>query len=196
MINRKEFWGGLIIIIGAVLLLSNMHFLDYSMRRFLRDLWPLIIIAVGVALIFRHVGRSSKTSDDSRQIPPGSPFAGNVSKTFGDIRADMKDRDIDGFTTTTTFGDTTINLAGGKLKGGLNRIRATCTFGDITIIVPGNMEAEAYGTTTFGDIHIFGKTESGVSNTLQEKTAGYDAAVSKVHISAGTTFGDVKVIRA
>ena len=66
----------------------------------------------------------------------------------------------------------------------------------MTVIVPSNMEAFAYATTTFGDTHIFGRSESGISNSLQNQTEGYESAATKVHISASTTFGDVKVYRA
>jgi len=196
MINKKEFWGFLILIIGLVLLLSNFHFLDYSVRRFLRDLWPLIIIAIGVAMILRHFGKGSETSGEGQQIPPGNLYTGSISKTFGDIRADLRNLDIDGFSGSTTFGDNTVNLSGGKLKSGVNRIRVTCIFGDITIVVPANIEALAYGSSTFGDVYIFGKTDTGMSSRLQNQTDGYETAASKVHITTGTTFGDIKVIRA
>jgi len=177
MINKKEFWGFLILIVGLVLLLSNFHFLDYSVRRFLRDLWPLIIIAIGVAMILRHFGKGSETSGEGQQIP-------------------LRNLDIDGFSGSTTFGDNTVNLSGGKLKSGVNRIRVTCIFGDITIVVPANIEALAYGSSTFGDVYIFGKTDTGMSSRLQNQTDGYETAASKVHITTGTTFGDIKVIRA
>jgi len=196
MINKREFWGLLILIVGLVLLLSNFHFIDYSVRHFMRNLWPLILIVIGVALIVRHTRRKTVVSDDSGQVFSGERIAGDISKTFGDLNIDLNGREIDGLDTSTTFGDMTINLAGAKLKSGINRIRLSGVFGDMIVIVPSNIEAFAYATNTFGDIHIFGKMQSGISNSLQNQTEGYEAATVKVHISAGTTFGDVKIFKA
>ncbi|MEW5923728.1 MAG: cell wall-active antibiotics response protein LiaF [Candidatus Zixiibacteriota bacterium] len=196
MTNKREFWGILILVVGIVLLLSNFHFIDYSIRHFLRNLWPLILVVIGIALIIHHARRRETGSNGSFQAPPGGNFGGSVSKTFGDIRVDLKDHEIDGFSTSTTFGDNTISLSGARLKSGINRLMVSGVFGDIVIIVPANMEVFAYGSTTFGDVTILGKTESGISNHLQNQTDDYDSATSKVHISAGTTFGDVKIYRA
>jgi len=196
MLNRREFWGFLILLIGAVLLVNNLDFLDYSVRRFLRDLWPVILIIIGIALIVRHTGKKSTGSFDDAETLTGSQIPGNISKVFGDLKIDLRDREADSLTFETTFGDIDLNLAGAKLKTAINRMRVSGVFGDITIIVPGDMEAFAYGATTFGDVHIFGNRESGISNRLQNQTENYDSAVTKIHISANTTFGDVKIYRA
>lgn len=196
MTNKREFWGFLILIVGIVLLLSNFHIFDYSVRHFLRDLWPLILVVIGIAMIIRHATKRETKTGESFQMSSDQTMTGHISKTFGDIRVDFKDREIDGFSTSNTFGDNTISLAGARLKSGINRIRVSGVFGDITIIVPANMEVFAYGSTTFGDLFILGKSESGISNSLQNQTDRYDSASTKVHISAGTTFGDVKIYRA
>lgn len=196
MIQKRMFWGIIIILAGIVLLFSNFNFIDYSVRHFLRNLWPLILVAVGIALIVHHAGKRETYSNDSFQMPPGRNFGGSVARTFGDIRADLRDREIDGFSASTVFGDNTISLSGARLKNGINRVMVSGVFGDIAVIVPSDMEVFAYGSTTFGDVFTLGKMETGISNHLQCQTDGYDAAAAKVHISAGTTFGDVKIFRA
>ena len=196
MVKKREFWGILILLAGVVLLLSNFPFFDYSVRHFLRNLWPLLLIAVGIALIIHHATKRETDPGDTFQMPPGQGFVGGISKTFGDIRVELKDREIDGLSVSTVFGDNTISLSGARLKNGINRLMVSGVFGDITVIIPSNMEVFAYGSTTFGDVFILGKTETGISNHLQGQTDGYDTAGAKVHISAGTTFGDVKIFRA
>jgi hypothetical protein len=43
-----------LVVIGSIFLLSNLGLLSLSMRELFRTWWPLILIAVGVSLFFRH----------------------------------------------------------------------------------------------------------------------------------------------
>ena len=104
MVNKKEFWGLLLLIVGIVLLISNLDFLDYSVRRFMRDLWPLILIVIGIALIVRYA-KGQKSSEDATQVFSGGQTIGQTSKVFGDLNINLKDSEIDGLNFDTTFGD-------------------------------------------------------------------------------------------
>jgi TM2 domain-containing membrane protein YozV len=50
------FWGGILIAIGAVLLLGNFDILDYD-RIF--DFWPVIVIAIGIKMIVDYLRKKS-----------------------------------------------------------------------------------------------------------------------------------------
>ena len=41
-----------LIVIGALFLLSNLGLIDISLREICRTWWPLILIAVGISLFF------------------------------------------------------------------------------------------------------------------------------------------------
>jgi hypothetical protein len=43
-----------LVVIGSIFLLSNLGLLSLSVRELFRTWWPLILIAVGVSLFFRH----------------------------------------------------------------------------------------------------------------------------------------------
>jgi predicted membrane protein len=198
MLNRREFWGALILIIGLIFLFGNLDFIDFSARRFIRNLWPVILIIVGIAFILRHSGRKGKNNwiKDSFSYRSGEHIHGSTSHVFGDSNIEAKNIEIDGLDNSSVFGDISINLAGAKLKAGVNKVFVSATFGDITVIVPSNMEAKAYGATTFGDLYVLGRSASGISNRLTMQSDGYDNAADKVYISATTTFGDIKVYKS
>ncbi len=196
--HRSNFWiGAVLIFLGAIFLLANLDIFDHPFHWVFRNFWPILIIVVGLFLIFRSARRSSSyippTSDNS-----GQPYTmiNRASKIFGDIHQEAANCDINGMNFSTTFGNISINLSGGKLQGGDNKADFSAIFGDITVVVPKEMEVFAYGSATFGDLHILGKSASGISNNLTTQTDGFDSAASKVYITAGTTFGNVKIYRA
>jgi len=198
MLNKREFWGAIILIVGLIFLLGNLDFIDYSTRRFIRNLWPLILIIVGIAFIIRHSGHKGKNNwvKDGFSNRSGENIHGSTSRVFGDSNIETKNVEIDGLDYSSVFGDMSLNLAEAKLKTGINKIYVSATFGDITVIVPSDMEAKAYGATTFGDLYVLGRSASGISNRLTMQSDGYDNATDKVYISATTTFGDVKVYKS
>jgi predicted membrane protein len=111
------------------------------------------------------------------------------------MKIDAKDIEVDGFQSSTTFGDTFVTLSGAKLKAGINRLEISTTFGDITVVVPEKMEAQARASATFGNLHIFDKIADGISNSLTAQTPGYEAASAKLYIAASASFGDIKIFR-
>ncbi len=198
MFHTKAFWGLVLLALGALLLLGNLDIIYFSWHRFWHMFWPIVLIVIGLYIIWHHYAGPDKSSfisincggDQLKQ--DGNRF----TRTFGDIQLDGKDMEIDGLSASVTFGDTNLNLSGGKLKPGINTIGVSSTFGDITVIVPNNVEVMINAATTFGDINALGRTASGISNRVVQKTDGYDAASTKLDIAATTTFGDVKIFRA
>lgn len=197
MFWRREFWGAVLLIVGIILLLSNLDFIDYSFRKIIHDFWPVLIILLGVYLIALSLRKREKNQDFVINLSSdSSTHSGNkYSHVFGDIKLETKDIEIDGLESSTVFGNTFLSLAGAKLKPGLNRINIGTTFGDITVIVPERMEASASATATFGNLHVFDRMADGISNRLTAQTSGYEAASSKLQISTAATFGDIRIYR-
>ncbi len=198
MLNRREFWGAIIILIGLIFLLGNLEILDYSTRRLIHNLWPIILIIIGVAFIIKHSGRKGKDHwyKDSFSHQTTLNMRGSSSRVFGDSNIEAKGVEIDGLECSSVFGDMSLNLAEAKLKSGVNKVQVSTTFGDITVIVPNNMEAKAYGATTFGDLYVLGRSASGISNSITMQSDGYDNATDKIYITATATFGDIKVYKS
>ena len=198
MIYRNRiFWGLLILIIGVLLLLANLEIIDYSARRMISHIWPAALIILGLYLLtlyFRGHGHCGDivinvSSDGISRM--GSKF----DRTFGDTRIEAKDMEIDGLSSSMVFGDTRIDLTGGRLKPGVNRVTVSSVFGDIKVLVPPGVEAAASASNTFGDIDVLGKSAEGIGNSLHSQTAGYDSASIKIDIAVRTTFGDIRVTR-
>jgi len=197
MFWRREFWGAVLLIVGIILLLSNLDFIDYSFRKIIHDFWPVLIILLGILLIVNSLRKKEGNHDYGFDLSTDCcRHSGKKhSHVFGDVKLEAKDTEIDGLESSTVFGNTFLSLAGAKLKPGQNRINIATTFGDITVIVPERMEASASASATFGNLHVFDKMADGISNRLSAQTSGYEVASSKIQISAAATFGEIRIYR-
>jgi predicted membrane protein len=197
MIYKRQFWGALILMIGLIFLLGNLDFIDYSARKIIKNLWPIALIVIGIGLIIRSRRRqrtiSIEIGNDANIHTAGEH---DYFKAFGDHNLDMKNIDLDGMDCSTIFGDQSVNLSGGRLKSGVNRLSISTTFGDITVIIPATMATKAYGSTTFGDLYILEQSSSGISNHLTRQSDNYDSAEEKLFITATATFGSIKIYQA
>jgi lia operon protein LiaF len=196
MFARKEFWGVIILLIGLLWLFGNLDFIDYSLRRSVRDLWPVILIIAGIILIVRHKRPPAGETIVDTFIGGDSRRAASVHKTFGNIIVDAGGFEISSLAYSTVFGDMHINLGGGRLKTDTGTLDVTATFGNITILIPADMETQAFASSVFGDLYVLGKSASGISNSLTAKSKDYDSAGARLHVYARTTFGDVKIHQA
>ncbi|MCX6827443.1 MAG: cell wall-active antibiotics response protein LiaF [candidate division Zixibacteria bacterium] len=187
MCNRRIFWGAILILVGIFLLLNSLEIIDHSLWDSLGNLWPIALILIGLYIIVKYLRKGGGSS--CIMMEKGCPYI------FGDKRIDANGLDIEDFSSSIVFGNLDISLKGAKLKPGINNITLHSTFGNIGIIIPKEIEAWALASTSFGDIDIFGKSVSGISNDLNGKTDNYDTASSKLQISTRTNFGNIKIIR-
>ncbi|MEP0828996.1 MAG: cell wall-active antibiotics response protein [bacterium] len=197
--QRRESVGLILILLGGVLLSLSIITNIYPHVRIWKImplLWPLVLVALGLYLIFRKQFQAHpkviEISAAAEKI--ATEFGQKFEKTFGDVSLNARDAEIDGTNVSCAFGDCFLNLTGAKLKPGTNQIFVATTFGDVTIMVPKNIEVWVFGTSTMGDLVIFDRKVSGISNSLSHQTPGYDTAAVRLQITARTTFGDVQVL--
>jgi len=197
MFWRRDFWGIVFLLLGILLLLAKLDFIDYSFRKMLHDFWPILIVLVGILLIVNSLRRRERFHDFEfgRSAEQYGNFGRKHSHVFGDTRLETNNMEVDGLENSTVFGDTFLSLAGAKLKSGISRVSISTTFGDITVMIPAGMEVAATAAATFGDLHILDKMADGISSRLSAQTPGYEAAASKLQISASATFGDIRIYR-
>ncbi len=144
--------------------------------------WPLLIIFVGVYLIYR----SQRKTGDSKL----SEF-----RILGDSSHSGFSGEIDGADISHFIGDAEVDLSDAGLKAGVNKMNIATFIGDIRVLVPENMPVSADCSAVFSDIRAFDRKEGGVFLSVHQKTADYDTAGSKLHLSCATFIGDIVVTR-
>jgi predicted membrane protein len=143
--NRQNKTPGIVLIaIGTWNLLTKMF--DISWWE-IRDFWPLILIAIGLAFIFRrkaggralYDGRSTTSMD----------FMDEVA-VFGGGQRTVLSTNFQGGRITTVFGGLEINLMNATLAEGRNVIDVFTIFGGSTLIVPSDWQVKTEVFALFG----------------------------------------------
>jgi predicted membrane protein len=187
---QKSFWsvafGILLIVIGFLALLDSLELIRFWPT--LGKLWPLILVALGIWLLFR---RSYFSSSDVLSIKEGKKY----SKAFGNLRIDANNMDPHGLDAEMGFGDIEVDLTKANFSDRENVINLGLGFGDIRVWVPGEVKVSATGTCGAGDVDILGKHADGLGNRVDYQDEGYELAQNKLKIIAKLGFGDIRISR-
>lgn len=189
--TQNLFWGFIIILLGILLLLNEFDVLDIG------DLWPLLIIALGLWLILKP----KSGHDDASGF--GSGFGDQTyvtdteevieSNTFGDMKVTVKSKNFKNGRITATFGDLNVDLTELDIETGEQTLRLSTNFGDMKVAVPKNIPFSIQANNTAGDMRIFEEKRSGWKQTATYASEGYDSAEKKLKIVTSQLFGDLKV---
>jgi len=189
--SRGLFWGVILIIIGFLFLFDQWNWLEVG------DLWPLIIIAVGVYYIIKSPssydnGRSRPSGFGDQTITSDSQQV-NYSNSMGDIKVKVTSRKFQGGTIRTTFGTVRVDVQDIDIESGESILRLETTFGEIKILPPRNVAFMVEASNTAGDITFFNETKSGWRQETTYKSDTFDSAQKRLKITASLVFGDLKV---
>jgi lia operon protein LiaF len=131
--------------------------------------------------------RSSATADSSA--------GGRVkySKFIGGLFIDCRNVDLHSIEVSVFMGDSEIKVHGGRLGPGLNRLIVSGFIGDVRILIPPDLPVLCTASSFIGDVELLGKRSSGLGNTIDARTDGYDSAESKLYIAINHFIGDIRV---
>lgn len=128
---QSRIFGYILISVGAFFLLPDLFDLPYNFRR---NFWPLILIAVGLFIIFRH-GFNRK---DSISIPEASSDSQVIDELniFSGSEKRISIKNFRGGRITSIFGGSEIDLRDAELSPETNVIEVFYLFGGSSITVP------------------------------------------------------------
>ncbi|MEW6049944.1 MAG: cell wall-active antibiotics response protein LiaF [Candidatus Zixiibacteriota bacterium] len=121
--------------------------------------------------------------------------AGKVkySKFLGDMHIECQNVNLQNVEVSMFIGDLTVNLRGGRLTGGLNRMIISGFLGDVQILAPRDFPLYVHCSGFVGDVEVLGKRASGFGNSLDSQTDNYAGAESKLYIATNNFIGDIRV---
>ncbi len=149
---RFRLWPTTVLIIGVVSLLSNLNLWSWNVGQ----LWPVILVIVGLALAFNWRGRGTrgsgwfarrKTRDTGQETGNGEVRASHI---FGGGKERVTSQDFTGGELSAIFGGMEIDLREAGFAGGKATIDATVLCGGIEFRVPKNWTVNLQVTTLLG----------------------------------------------
>lgn len=115
------------------------------------------------------------------------------SKFIGDMYIDCNNVSLQNAEVSMFIGDLQVNLRGGKLVSGLNRMIISSFVGDVQIFAPLDMAVYVHCSGFAGDVDVLGKRTSGFGNNFDSQTTNYASAESKLYIATNNFIGDIRV---
>lgn len=178
--------GLIILFLGLIFLLGNFY-PEFDVGRFLGRLWPLVLIAVGILLIFNQ-------SRFRRRIYIGDTSGHN--RIIGDIKLDFANKEIGNANASQIVGDLKIDLTGSKLKPGINHLDVSMIVGDTLLLVPKSIPLRISARSIAGDISFDDNQEKGFLPRLEHTDPMYQTAEDKLYITISGIVGDMVIQRS
>lgn len=141
----KEFnraLGAVLMVVGALFLSNNFGFtrLNWS------DMWPIVLIAAGVALIWSRFEISaipaSSSGDATNTV--------NAYAMFGGVERRINTPNLKGGTVTAVFGGVELDFRSADIEGEEAVLYVEAVFGGIEIVVPERWTVVYEGQSIFG----------------------------------------------
>ena len=136
--------GWILIIVGAVFLLSNYDILGWDE---VWKFWPVVLIVIGFSLLFRRhefkYWEKAKTSHKD-EIDGTAIFAGYEKK--------ITSKSFKGGNITAMFGGAEIDLRESELNENGATISASATFGGVDMFIPESWPVEIHSTAILGGV--------------------------------------------
>ncbi len=178
MLGGNRTGGVILIVIGGFFMIPEMIDVPREVRRLY---WPMILVAVGATLLFRHKGCQSRIRDgvQDKSFDNFDDFV-----IFGGRELFINSQDLKGGRATSIFGGMEYDLRKAQLSDQGAYIDTICVFGGCGFKVPLDWNVKNEVTT------IFGAFTDKRGDTFQH--SNYDPTKTLV-IKGITVFGGVEV---
>lgn len=141
--GKKE--GLIFLAIGGLSILPEIFY--WWPHTDLRDLWPIILIAIGISIFTKRrkneSGSNSKHENDDDFL--------DESVLFGGSEKSFTSQNFKGGKVTTIFGGSEINFANAKMASEEVILDVNCAFGGIAFVVPSDWTVVNDSTVIFGE---------------------------------------------
>ncbi len=201
--SHNYFWGIILILLGVLFLLQNLHYLDIGNMLF--KYWPVILILFGSKMILdrrslRNPGEAQFTSSDRATGSSGDHATSaetgpdtSYSNVLGDIRRNFDNRTIGQYHSSNVFGDINLDFSRADFQDPAY-LKVKGVFGDMILYLPVNLYLEVQANYVAGSSQIMEQQESGILKNVSYQTPGTKGKKPRVRIEVSQVFGDIRIL--
>jgi predicted membrane protein len=151
--NRcNRLFSALLMVVGALLLLGNLGYLRFTWA----EVWPLILIAAGVSMIWgrsltnRIQAPAARTEGTETAGKTSDPNAVNATALFGGVERRITINNFKSGVVSATFGGIELDFRGADIEGEEAVLYIEAIFGGIELVVPERWIVVYEGQSIFG----------------------------------------------
>ena len=139
-------WGGVIVLIGAFLLLDKLDIIVFNFA----VVWPVLLISFGIVVLVRALDRNRFR--DGVPPPPSSPVV-NTHAIFSDNKGGSDAQDFQGGEASAIFGAARFDLRNASMTVDEARIHVEVVFGEAEVRVPETWNVISRAAVIFGGVN-------------------------------------------
>lgn len=143
--GKGKLLGGVLIGIGVVLTLGRMGYLSID----LHEMWPLLIILAGGAVIYRAIARRRTFERGAVKADEGSDSIVDITAILGGFDRRITTPNFRGGEVTAVMGGAALDLRGSSIEGEAV-INVFAAMGGIALKVPADWTVILHGTPIMG----------------------------------------------
>jgi hypothetical protein len=153
--SSRRVVGACLMAAGGLFLADNLGFINFR----LDDLWPLILIGVGLMMLWNRMGWGSDVWGGGNYTGFGmgrfrsQAFDGaalHEFAMFGGSKRIVTAQDFHGGHVSCVFGGINVDLTGAGMAGNYAEINVSAVYGGIVVRIPPTWSAEVRGAGIFG----------------------------------------------
>ena len=150
--RRKLVGNAMMILVGILFLLEEFHYLTWG------QLWPVLLIGVGLILVFRAFQRDKQLPESS------SGGALNATAIFSGFEKRVTARDFEKASATAIFGGVELDFTQADIAGDTATMDVNVAFGGIEMRIPDNWHVVIETSIVFAGVENNSRSPLPTSN--------------------------------
>lgn len=173
--------GWILLVLGVLFLLESV-FEGFSVGGFIADLWPVLLILLGIYIIVNRGKFGGRVSDGLKQ-----------SKFIGELKTDFAGEEVGNIDLSIFIGELNVDLSGSKFLPGKNSLHVSMGIGETNVRVPADIPVRVSAQIFAGEINYDDHRSAGVFPKLDHADDGYESAERKLHILMDGFVGEMSI---
>ena len=198
MIRRSSiFWGLVLVLFGALFLLGNLGYVDFTLGSLVADFWPVVLIYIGARMVSTTYGKKvgstvvPSLSGDAVTLAPGHHWL-SARYLLGDLVV-KPESPIDGGSLQIGLGNLEVDLRISGPRTGRHTLECITRVGHLRVLLPRDCEYRVEAFCLAGDVVLRESSKDGIAKRLEAATPGYETASNRLLIKARAGIGSVFV---
>jgi lia operon protein LiaF len=191
-------WGLVLMAIGIIIQGNNLAYFEIGWSHIWNWVWPLLIIYIGLKILFkRNLFTVSIDTEDpkSRANESKRIHSSKRKQLIGEINLGGSPWQLEDLFLWCGVGATKVDFTTAILTEGETVVDISGWVGDITVLVPQDMDINATIDVRVGEGTLFGHNQGGSARFLSYKSEDYELARKKVLLLVSLGVGEVTVKR-
>ena len=200
-VNLSWLWGGTLLTVGALLILSRLGHGNFTLGMVLR-FWPVFLVYLGLSILIERdtdwnpvesgVWFSTSEADNGPELASSKEQWTRTGKTerFGPSNWTVGPMRLTGAVVDYRF-----DFSEAHIPEGETPIELVGAIADIKMLIPRGVEFAVRARGTLGDIHVAGQEREGLHPKVEYRTEGFDEAQRRLTFLIDYQIIDLRVDR-